>query len=62
MRVDGTLEDDEIEVKVNSDNEQTKSKTIEFVQGAEKFKSNNTIDDDGTIDDFDTFIGILYRV
>ncbi len=62
IRVDGTLEDDEIEVKVSSDNEQTKSKTIEFVQRAEKFKSDNTIDDDGTIDDFDTFIGILFRV
>jgi hypothetical protein len=62
IRVDGTLEDDEIEVKVSSDNEQTKSKTIEFVQRAEKFKSNSTIDDDGTIDDFDTFTGILFRV
>ncbi len=62
IRVGGTLEDDEIEVKVSSDNEQRKSKTIEFVQRAEKFKSNSTIDDDGTINDFDTFIGILFRV
>ena len=62
IRVDGTLEDSEIEVKVSSDNEQTKSKTIEFVQFSQKFKNNQTIDDDGTIDDFDTFVGILFRV
>ena len=60
--VNGTLEDDEIEVKVSTDNEKTKSKTIEVVQSSEKFKANSTIDDAGTIDDFDTFAGILFRV
>ncbi len=60
--INGTLEDDEIEVKVSTDNEKTKSKTIEVVQSSEKFKANSTIDDAGTIDDFDTFVGILFRV
>ncbi|MDQ3180530.1 MAG: FHA domain-containing protein [Acidobacteriota bacterium] len=60
--VNAVLEDDEIEVKISSDNEKNKSKTIEFVQFSQKFKSNQTIDDDGTIDDFDTFVGILFRV
>ncbi len=60
--VNAVLEDDEIEVKVSSDNETVKSKTIEFVQSAEKVKINETIEDVGTIDDFDTFIGILFRV
>ena len=42
---------------------QLKSKTIEFVQSSGKFKGeNSTIDDAGTIDDFDTFVGILFRV
>ena len=62
IRIDATLEDDEIEVKVSTDNETTKSKTIEFVQNSEKFKAHSTIDDTGTIDDFDTFVGILFRV
>lgn len=62
IRINATLEDDEIEVKVGSDNEKTKSKTIEFVQSSEKFKANRTIDDMGTIDDFDTFVGIFFRV
>lgn len=56
------LDEDEIEVKISSDNELTKSKTIEFVQSQEKFKDNSTIEDAGTVDDFDTFMGILYRV
>ena len=60
--VNGTLENDEIEVKVSSDNEKTKSKTIEFVQSSEKFKANSTIEDAGTVDDFDTFTGVLFRV
>ncbi len=60
--VNGTLENDEIEVKVSSDNEKTKSKTIDFVQSSEKSKANHTIDDTGTIDDYDTFVGILFRV
>ncbi len=62
IRINAVLEDDEIEVKVSSDNETTRSKTIQFVQSSEKFKADSTIDDDGTIDDFDTFIGILFRV
>jgi len=62
IRIDATLEDDEIEVKVTSDNETAKSKTIEFVQSSVKFDKNKTIDDAGTIDDFDTFMGILFRV
>lgn len=60
--VNPILEDDEIEVKVSSDNETTKSKTIELVQSSAKDKADSTIDDAGTIDDFDTFIGILYRI
>ena len=60
--VNAVLENDEIEVKVSSDNEKNKSKTIEFLQFSQKFKNNQTIDDDGTIDDFDTFVGILFRV
>ncbi|MEO8074192.1 MAG: FHA domain-containing protein [Acidobacteriota bacterium] len=32
------------------------------MQSSEKFKSNVTIEDAGTIDDFDTFVGILFRV
>jgi len=60
--VNGTLEEDAIEVKVSSDNEKTKSKTIEFVQSSEKSKAHTTIDDAGTIDDYDTFVGILFRV
>jgi len=60
--INGTLEDDEIEVKVSSDNEKTKSKTIEFVQSSEKVKANSTIDDAGTVDDYDTFVDILFRV
>jgi hypothetical protein len=60
--VNAVLEDGEIEVKVSSDNETVKSKTIEFVRSAEKIKINQTIEDVGTIDDFDTFMGILFRV
>ncbi len=60
--INAVLEDDEIEVKVSSDNETTKSKTIQFVQSSAKIKADSTIDDDGTIDDFDTFVGILFRV
>lgn len=60
--INAVLEDDEIEVKVSSDNETVKSKTIEFVRSAEKIKTNQTIEDVGTIDDFDTFMGILFRV
>lgn len=60
--INGTLEDDEIDVKVSSDNERTKSKTIEFVQSSAKSKNNETIDDTGTVDDYDTFVGILFRV
>lgn len=58
----GILEDDELEVKVTSDNEATKSKTIQFLKSSEKPKNNNTVDDGGTVDDFDTFMGILFRV
>lgn len=60
--VNGTLEDDEIEVKVSTDNEKIKSKTIEFVQSSEKFKANGTIDKAGTIDDYDNLVGELFRV
>lgn len=60
--VNAVLEDDETEVKVSSDNEVTKSKTIELAQNSEKFKNQKTIDDTGTVDDFDTWMGILFRV
>ncbi len=60
--VNAVLTDDEIEVKVSSDNETAKSKTIEFVRSAEKIDLNGTLEDVGTIDDFDTYVGILYRV
>lgn len=42
--VNAVLEEDEIEVKVSSDNESIKSKTIEFVQRKEIFKSDKTLD------------------
>lgn len=58
----GVLEKDELEVKITSDNESTKSKTIQFVQTSEKTKNNNTIDDSGTVEDFDTLMGIHFRV
>ncbi|MCY7346833.1 MAG: FHA domain-containing protein [Pyrinomonadaceae bacterium] len=60
--INATLQDDEIEVKVSSDNEIIKSKTIEFVRKSDEFNNNKTIEDAGTIDDFETWAGILFRV
>ncbi|HQU84316.1 MAG TPA: FHA domain-containing protein [Pyrinomonadaceae bacterium] len=62
IRINAVLQDDEIEVNVSSDNEVIKSKTIEFVRKSDEFKNNQTIEDAGTIDDFETWAGILYRV
>ncbi|HRH42819.1 MAG TPA: FHA domain-containing protein [Pyrinomonadaceae bacterium] len=95
--VNATLENDEVEVKIGSENKEIRDKTIQFVLNEEKFKldktvdltgidndkteyvakndlpkkdpiidltnkNNQTIDDLGTVDDLDSFVGILYRV
>jgi hypothetical protein len=66
--VNALLEGDEIEVKIGSDNEEIRNKTIQFLQNADQFKPDKTFEltgdddqtfyqpkqNDQTIDDFGT--------
>lgn len=72
IKVDATLEEDEIEVKAfSSDKKQTfeafepekKPKVSDSnAENSADSKYKGTIEDIGTIEDFDTFAGLLYRV
>ncbi len=68
IAVNGTLGSDEVEVRALSENAQntidkiTRDLETEMVEKPKKVKNNQTIEDTGTIDDFDAVFDVLYRV